>query len=182
MALEIGERQQRQINFGDIQDEQLILGALNIKDVKRGTKSVRYAVSIDQAVDGDEGELNPWANRLIAQETADPIISLMQRESAVNEKHLLANSYSQAAAYVRVFAHCKNYRDQVCAHLCISRDTLRSRVHKAAQSVRIQASLFDGVERITDNFMPPRGRLHQSRPVGIITSARISHQYCALLI
>jgi len=182
MALEIGERQQRQINFGDVQDEQLILGALNIKYVKRGTKSVRYALSIDQTVDGDDGEINPWANSLVAQETADPIISLMQLESALDEKTLLANSYSQAVAYVRIFVHFKNYRDQVCAHLCISGNTLRNRVHTAAQSVRVQASLFDGVERIADNFMPPRGRLYQSRAAGMITSAHISHQYCALLI
>ena len=117
MARNIGERQQREIDFNDIQDEQLILGALNIEYVKRGTKNVRYAVSIDQSYDGDEGEINPWTNRLIAQETADPIISLMQLELAIDEKTLLANSYSQAAAYVRVCAHFKNYRDQVCAYL-----------------------------------------------------------------
>jgi hypothetical protein len=162
-ASEIGEKRGREIDFTDPGDQNLLLGALHIRNVRRPEKNMRYAARIDQTWEGDEGEMNAWVNRLSADDAADPLISLIQQESRLDEDGMLIASYSQAAAYVMVFAHFKNSCEDVCAYLAISKRTLSQRIQQSANTVRVQRSLFDRIVRIPVDFMPSRGYVYPAR-------------------
>jgi hypothetical protein len=69
---------------------------------------------------------------------------------------MLATSYSQASAYVIVFVHFDGDRKAVCAHLATSDDSLSRQVTAAADTVRVQPSLFDRIERISQLPVPAR--------------------------
>jgi hypothetical protein len=158
-AHEMGEKRGREIDFSDPADQNLILGAVRVRNVWRSEKHMWYATSIDETSEDEDGAAaNPWANRLQATEDSDPLISLLRHESAIDTKAMLADSYSQAAAYVMVFVRFKNDRQAVCTYLVVSDGTLARRVNVAADTVRVQPSLFDRIERIEEDFMPPRGR------------------------
>lgn len=162
-AHEIGEKRGREIDFTNPDDQKLLLGALHIRNVRRPEKNMRYAARIDQSQEGEEGEVNSWANRLRADDASEPLTSLERQESARDEGKMLIESYSQAAAYVALFVRFKNNREDVCAYLVISKDTLSRRVNFAAKTVRLQRSLFDRIVRIPADFMPPRGRAYPTR-------------------
>jgi hypothetical protein len=49
-------------------------------------------------------------------------------------------------------------RQAVCMYRVVSADTLSKRVTLAADTVRVQPSLFDGTERIDADFMPLPGK------------------------
>jgi hypothetical protein len=157
-ADEIGKRRGRDIDFSDPQDQQLILGALYIRNVKRPEKNIRYAVRTDASYTDEEGEHTGWADRLYVDEAPDPLDSLLLREAAIDPDVVLANSYSQAAGYIRVFGYFRGDRQRVCTHLAIADGTLARRVSHAADSVRVQPSMFDRIERIPVGFLPPAGR------------------------
>jgi len=89
---------------------------------------------------------------------------LLLKESALDAEAMLANSYSQASAYVKIFAHFKNIRKEICSYLAISDCTLARRVATAAEAVKVQHSLFDHVERISSDFLPPPGRQYVTKP------------------
>ena len=162
-AHEIGEKRGREIDFADPDDQKLLLGALHIRNVRRPEKNIRYAARIDQSREGEEGEVNSWVNRLRADDASEPLTFLERRESARDESKMLMESYSQAAAYVALFVRFENNRENVCAYLVISGDTLSRRVDFAAATVRRQRSLFDRIERIPADFMPPRGYAYPAR-------------------
>lgn len=157
LAHEIGKRRGKEIDFGDPDDLDSVMAALYARNVKRGDWKMRKAVRIDQEPDDDESAVN-WANQLAANDSSDPLVALMLHESAMCAEAMLANSYSQAAAYVMVFARFKNNRQEVCAYLVISDGTLARRITFAADTVKVQPSLFDGIERINASFMPKPGR------------------------
>lgn len=163
VAYEIGEKRGREVDFSDPKDQDLIMGALYVRNVKRGDWKMRKSVRIDQEPEGDDAALK-WSDRLPAQPSSDPLIELLLRESAANEEEMLASSYSQAAAYVMVFVHFKNDRQAACTYLVISAGTLAKRVTTAADTVKTQPSLFDRIERIEKGFMPPPGQQYAARP------------------
>jgi hypothetical protein len=162
VAHEIGERRGREIDFANPEDQELVLGAVHVRNVKRGDWKMRRAVRIDQEPENEDAVIK-WSERLPARASSDPLVSLLARESSLKTEELLAASYSQAAAYVMVFVRFKNDRSAVCAYLVLSDGTLARRVTSAAASVRVQPSLFDYVERIHDEFMPQPGRQYALR-------------------
>lgn len=173
-ADEIGKRRGRDIDFSDPKDQQIILGALNIRNVKRPEKNIRHALRTDATYSNDDGEQCNWADRFYVDEEPDPLDLLLLRESAIDPAVMLANSYSEAAAYVVVFTHFRNSCQAVCAHLVITKPTLTKRVATAADTVREQPSLFDHIERIHSNFMPLRGKKYITR----IEEQRGANQWC----
>lgn len=158
IAHEISQRRGHDIDFSDPQDQDLIIRAVNLQNVRRGDWNLRKSVRIDQENDQDEGAIK-WSERLPAAEASDPLVSLLCRESALDAEAKLAASFSQAAVYVRTFAHFKYDSSAVCDYLLINNATLARRVKWAAASVRVQPSLFDGMQRIGKRFLPSRGRL-----------------------
>lgn len=162
IALDIGDRRGRPIDFSDPEDQELVLGALHVQNVRRGDWNMRRSVRIDQDPDGDDGGAT-LIDRLPAQASSDPLVSLLLRESALHTDKILAASYSQAAAYVVVFVHFNNDREQVCTYLVISDGTLSRRITVAAETVKAQPSLFDRIECIPSNFMPPPGKQYGAK-------------------
>lgn len=156
-ADEIGKKRGREIDFSDPQDQRLILGALNIRNVKRPEKNVRYAARTDATSADDDGNQAGWTDRLHADEEADPLVALLLREGYVDPELMLANSYSQASAYIRTIRNFQGSQERICAHLAISESGFRRRVSLAAGTVRVQPSMFDRIERIPAAFVPLKG-------------------------
>jgi hypothetical protein len=156
VAHEISKRRGRDIDFSDPADQELVIRAVNLQNVRRGDWHMRKSVRIDQEAEHEDSTAT-WSERLPAAETSDPLFSLLLRESALDAEIRLAASYSQATAYVRVFGRFKYDSKAVCNHLAISNDTLARRVKAAATCVRVQPSLFDGRERIEKRFRPAPG-------------------------
>jgi len=164
VAHEISERRGRAVDFSDPADQDLVIRAVNLNNVRRGDWHMRKSVRIDEEREGDDGPVN-WSERLAAPSTADPLRFLLQREAAHENEEKFAASYSQAAAYVRIFAHFKHDRREVCAYLVLTNSTLKHRVAAAAAVVEVQPSLFDGIHRIGAKFLPPPGRTYAAQPV-----------------
>ncbi|MDB5853319.1 MAG: hypothetical protein JWR22_1360 [Herminiimonas sp.] len=163
IAHEIGKRRGKAIDFSDPEDALLVVKSVNVKNVKRGDWNLRKAVRLDQSADDDNAI--DWNNKLRADPSADPFVVLLRDESAMEEATMIAASYSQAVAYFFVFQNFKSNREKICAHLAISIDVLGNRLTWAGMTVRRQPSLFDGVERIEEDFMPVRGRPNIARAV-----------------
>lgn len=157
IAQDIGAKRGREIDFSDADDQSLVIRAVNHRNVKRGDWNMRRSIRIDQDPDDAEG-IPRWADLIPANASSDPLIELLQRESSMSRDALLAASYSQASAYVMVFMHFKNDRQAVCSHLVVSNYLLSQRVGNAADTVRVQPSLFDRLERIGASFLPSPGR------------------------
>ncbi len=126
-------------------------------------KNIRYAVRTDASYMDDEGKHTGWADRLYVDEAPDPLDSLLLREAATDPEVMLANSYSQASAYIRVLRYFRGDRERVCTHLAIADGTLARRVSHAADTVRMQPSMFDRIERIPVGFLPPAGRQYGAK-------------------
>ena len=156
VAHEISQRRGRTIDFSDPDDASLIIRAVNVRNVKCGDWKMRSAVRMNRPDDGDDNVVD-WSERLAASASSDPLVSMLQQESALDSQEILTSSYSQAAAYVIVLAHFNNEKEDVCTYLAISRKVLATRVTSAANSVRVQSSLFDRIERMGVRFMPPPG-------------------------
>jgi hypothetical protein len=159
MALEIGDRRGRPIDFDDPADQDLVMAALHVQKVKRGDWNMRHSVRIEQDTDGEEGGTT-LTERLPAQASSDPLIYLLSREAAFDTEEHLQGSYSQAAAYTVAFDNLSNDRQKVCAYLVISDSTLARRFSSAVNVVRIQPSMFDRIERIPADFMPSPGKVY----------------------
>jgi len=77
---------------------------------------------------------------------------------------MLAASYSQATAYVVTLRNFRFDVQRVRDHLVLSKAAFRLRISKAERAVRVQASVFDRVERIPSDFMPMPGKAHPLAP------------------
>jgi hypothetical protein len=157
IAHDIGEKRGHEIDFSDPFDENLVIRAVNHRKVKRGDWKMRRSVRIDEDPDNDDPAIK-WADRLSAPASSDPLIALLQCESGINAEAMLASSYSQAAAYVAIFYAFDYDRQEICFYLVLSDSSLMRRVRFAADSVRVQPSLFDHIERISEDFMPSPGQ------------------------
>lgn len=158
VAHEIGEKRGRAIDFTDPADQDLIVGALHIRNVKRQEKHVRYAARIDAIDHDDDGEAHPrWENRLRAHATSDPLELLMLEQEMARQERAIASSYSEYAAYGIVLYNFDDDRAKLCAYLLIAKETLARRMAAAEHQVRLQSSLFDHIERIERSFVPLPG-------------------------
>lgn len=164
VAHEISERRGHPVDFSDSADQDLVIRAVNLNNVRRGDWHMRKSVRIDEERDGEDGAVK-WSEKLAASSTADPLKFLLKREVARENDAKFAASYSQAAAYVRIFARFKYDRREVCAYLVVADKTLANRVTAAAAVVGVQSSLFDGIHRIGPKFLPPPGRAYAAHPV-----------------
>lgn len=162
LALDIGERRGSPIDFSNPEDQELVMRALYVEKVKRGDWNLRRSVRIDHELEGDE-EGGPLVDRLPARESSDPLVLLLALESFVDTDAMLAASYSQATAYAITFRNFNNDREKVCMHLVISGGVLSRRVTNAADTVKVQPSIFDCIERVPSDFMPPQGRAYVVR-------------------
>ena len=172
LARKIGKRQKREFDFSDPADQEYILGALYNEFIKWGHHALRFAISLDREYDDEDGAAGyALMNSLVAQETSDPLVLLERHEALVDDEWALASSYSQAAAYAVVFDRFDLDHERICDWLAIADSTLTGRVRRALETVRMQASLFDRVESIPDDFMPMPGRERAQR-IGVPLQAQ----------
>lgn len=123
VAHEISNQRGYNIDFSDVNDEQLLMRALNVRYVKRGDWHLRKSVRIDQDNSDDEHAIN-WSNRLRARESSDPLVTLVERENGFELNMMLRSSYSQATAYIKLFDVFDFDRQKICNHLVINNCTL----------------------------------------------------------
>ncbi len=163
MARNIGERRGHPIDFSDPIDQDLVMRALYVEKVKRADWHMRKAVSIDAENNSDD-QPNRWAENIPAAKASDPLIFLLRREAAEQNDAKLKASYTEVAAYLKIFAHFKNDKKAVSTYLCITDATLNRRIASATATFEIQLSLFDGKQRIPTRFLPPPGRSFVHKP------------------
>ncbi|MFZ6725182.1 hypothetical protein ACO0K2_06770 [Undibacterium sp. MH2W] len=161
IANEISDQRGFQIDFSNVEDEQLLMRSLFVKHVRRGDWRLRRAVRIDQESVHNDTELD-WVNLLPAEKSSDPLVSLIDREEGFELNQMLYASYSEATAYIKIFDVFDFDRQKICRHLLVSNETLLKRFRLAAKVVRIQPSLFDRVESIPDDFRVMPGKAFRS--------------------
>ncbi|QDD65198.1 hypothetical protein EJD96_14015 [Herbaspirillum seropedicae] len=161
IATELSEKQQRQINFENIDDQERLLTTLYGRSVKGRDRATRYAIQLDQTKEGAEEDLPSLIEMLPGPANADPLQSLLAQEEWTNDLVALdeafAASFSQAVAYAITLEKFQSI-ESLGAFLALTKATLTQRISRATYSVRIQNSLFDGIERISRSFMPKAGR------------------------
>lgn len=161
LALEIGERRGRPIDFSDPEDADLVMRAVNLQNVRRGDWKMRRAVRIDQEPEEEEG--GRMVDRLPARASSDPLVAILAKESIQDLGAVVAKSYSQISAYIVTFDYFDSDAKRICSHLAISDETLWKRVADAASFRRRQQSMFDEKERIPANFIPLRGQKYAAK-------------------
>jgi hypothetical protein len=155
------------INWTDPADQSLIFGTLTIKHVKRPNAERKLTISLDASLEGEEGSTSGLIDLLPSENAPDPLELLERREEEEAAKgqrrkeEEFLESYSQSVAYNIILWHFNNIRTRLAAYLVIDRSTLRSRVKNAARSLKVQPSIFDGIERITSAFLPPQGQKYR---------------------
>jgi hypothetical protein len=156
IANEISEKRGWAINFADEVDQQLIMARLYVLKVIRRDRNLLNAVQVDQEYEFEHGPLR-LIDRLAAPPSTDPLAQLLDREENRARQKALAESYSEASAYLRTFTRFQQDRKRICAHLCITDQTLSKRIERATETYHIQKSLFDRKEKIGGRFMPQAG-------------------------
>jgi hypothetical protein len=66
VADEISKKRGREIDFSDPEDQDLVIRAVNHRNVKRGDWQMRKSVRIDQDAEDDESAIK-WSERLLVQ-------------------------------------------------------------------------------------------------------------------
>jgi hypothetical protein len=151
----IGTRRSRPLDFSCPIDQEALLGSLYSRLVKFTGNSVRYAARLDQGWYGNDGEAGPTlASLLVAPHDSDPQIRQMLQEESESFLAIVRSSYSQAAAYVLLLIRVEWQLRDLATLLWISVETLRKRMLYCAELADVQASLFDGIETIDNDFAP----------------------------
>lgn len=151
------------IDWSDPQDQKLILGTLTVQHVWKKNAERKCTVSADKERKDQEGDGWSLIDQFHSEETADPLVLLERREEEESERaqreaeEAILETYSQSVAYNIILWHFNNIRVRVAAHLAIDRGTLRKRIAFVAKTLKVQLSLFDCIERISESFMPPQG-------------------------
>lgn len=136
-------------------DQDWLCKGLYFKFVKRIDHKLKYAHRIDQELETADG--STWITELPAEATSDPLQYALFEENNREIEQLLADSYSEAKAYVISFDHFNQDKTELSTFFNITCDTLNKRVNRAFLRVRLQPSIFDRVEKIDQSFFPLSG-------------------------
>lgn len=143
-------------------DQDWLIKGLYFKFVKRIDHKLKYAQRIDQELETADG--STWITELPAEETSDPLQFALFEENHREIEQLLADSYSEAKAYVVSFDHFDHDKIKLSAFFNITSDTLNKRVNRALLHVRLQPSIFDRIEKIDQSFFPLAGIKKNKKP------------------
>jgi len=108
-------------------DQDWLLKRLYFKFVKRIDHKFKYAHRIDQELENADG--STWITELPAEETSDPLQYALFEESNREIEQLLADSYSEAKAYVISFDHFNQDKTELSTFFSITGNTLNNRVN-----------------------------------------------------
>lgn len=158
LAIEIGQRRGWTFDFADQDDQDTLLAWMHNRFVKYAEKAVRYAIKLDRNWDNDDGEQTgaALARLLTAPIDTDPQV----RQQALEEKDdliaVIQQSYSEASAYVLLLVRMDWHLEDLAGLLQIGQDALKQRLRASGLRVRVQPTLFDGIDRIDPDFQPRR--------------------------
>lgn len=141
------ERVKRDLDLFQADDEDRIFSLLYSRLRRQKDWKLHFADSLDF----DDGEGLRLSERL-ADTRSDEA-----REQAENY-NALAGTYSEAFAYVVALSNFRNERALLANYLAIALPTLQTRMRKLNGQAGRQPSLFDGKQRMDENFVPLPGR------------------------
>jgi hypothetical protein len=155
-------------DFLDPSFQDLLLSHLYQHFIRYEEKNVRYAVRLDQAIEGagQDDESHPLMYVLASDEGRDPLAEIIERETASLAYAKLGVQHCLASAYVRLLRLFDNRMPAVADHLLISISHSYRRCAKARLLAVCQHHLpIPPMER---SFIPGpwrRFRLHRAAPV-----------------
>lgn len=151
------------------QAQELLLGFLYNKHINFVSPISRYSVSLDQAVEAGGGdELPALMDRQRAPASSEPLQFLLALEEGFTDPFtVVAESYSQAAAYIILLERFAWSASELAASLCISIRALVARFLLARDAMLERPSLFDGIEQVARDFQPYRRRRLTAMPAAL---------------
>jgi hypothetical protein len=140
--------------------QQAILSKLRKAFGRFTNRTMRFAVQLDQERVGENGDPlpNSVAASLAASDSYEPEVALQRAEESAANEDRLAERFTEAVAYLRTLDHFDNDCRRIVAHLAITMGVFKSRLARAETIAECQPSLFDGIEGISRDFVPLRGR------------------------
>ena len=141
LAFKLAETHDIPIQFDNVQYVGMLLGRLYQRLTKYSHNPTRFAVRLDQALDGDEDQPHPLANKLASDGGRDPLALLIDRESAIFANIQSANHCSLAAAYVRLLEYFNYHLAAVADHLLITVSQTQAHLRYAGILARRQEPL-----------------------------------------
>ncbi|SDN51265.1 hypothetical protein [Polaromonas sp. JS666] len=153
-AEDIGNKRGYPFDFTDQVDQQTLLGRLYNRLVKFADKNIRFAVKLDTDWDREESTSfgATLARLLTAPASYDPVVSLEATQDGDEVQAAVQRSYSEAAAYVLLLMRFNWEPKDLAIHLRVALASLRLRLRIAGFKVKFQPSLFDGVDKIPQDF------------------------------
>lgn len=147
-------------------NQELLLGFLYNRHINFVNPISRYSVSIDQVREDNGGdELPALIDRQCAPQTCEPLQYLLAIDEGVTDPFaVVAASYSQAAAYIILLERFAWSAVDLAESLCLSIRALMARFVLARELMLGQPSLFDGFERVSQDFQPYRKRRLIAQP------------------
>lgn len=149
------------------QNQEFVLGFLYNKHINFVNPVSRYSISLDQIREDDGGdELPALIDRQRAPETCEPLQYLLSIDAGLTDPFAVVTaSYSQAAAYIILLERSAWSAADLAESFSISIRALVARFVLARDIMREQPSLFDGIERVRQDFQPYRKRRLMVMPV-----------------
>ncbi|MDR5833214.1 hypothetical protein [Caballeronia sp. LZ034LL] len=164
-ATEINEASGRAFEPEDRTFQQAIIDRLKKAFGRFANRAMRFAARLDHEETNGEGEVrNGLAATLTAPQAYEPETSLIEAEEAHRRERAVRERYTEAVAYLRVLDRFDDDKLAIARYLAIRRSTLELRLRKAEETARQQASMFDRVTRIPDDFCPPQGLYMRPSP------------------
>ncbi|POR48169.1 hypothetical protein B0G62_11549 [Paraburkholderia eburnea] len=123
-------------------------------------RAMRFAIRLDQEERDNDGDFreNAVSARLMASRSYEPEVSLQRAEEAAEAARMIQAQFSEAVAYYHVFDQFDGDSNALARYFAIQSATLDARLARAEATARRQPSVFDGVESISPDFRPLRGR------------------------
>jgi hypothetical protein len=137
------ERLNRELDLVQAEDGDRIFSFVYSRLQRQKDWKLHFAASLDF----DDGEGLRLSERLSDTRPDEA------REQAENYD-ALASTYSEAFAYVIALSNFRSERALLASHLAITIPTLRTRMRRLNEHARRQPSLFDGKQRMDENFVP----------------------------
>lgn len=168
LAQELGERRGYILDLMNPADQDFLLRCLYNQFVKYTEKLVRYAARIDEDPDDEKAGPGAIVARLLAASPgSDPLMALMREEAAEAVELTIRRSYSEAVAYLILLRRFRWSMQGLADALRIALGTLRKRIERAIDTLKVQPSLFDGIVVIAaDLGVSPTGRARVTLSAG----------------
>jgi hypothetical protein len=153
-AQKLGESRGVPVDFLNRGDQEHLLARLYNRLVKYASRTLGYAARLDEDWDREEStSFGATLSRLLTSPASDdPQISLEAAQDSDLLHAAVQRSYSEAAAYVLLLMRFDWEAMDLARHLRIALHTLRVRLKIAGYKVKFQPSLFDGVQKIPEDF------------------------------